>query len=135
MEQIKYSTNKTSEDRFHSINCEIEHTGDAKVSSYFEPAITRKDTDEERCDVSFRGRPMNGRIVKLPDNYLIANLKSSKRNEDEFQVNETSKAFTYWNFDQQPDLDDSTYQVVNWLNISEQLNCKVTMEDLAKFDQ
>ena len=135
MEQIKYSTTKdNSKVNFHLISCEIEHTGEALVSKYFEPAIVKK--DELRSDVSFRGRPMNGKQIKLDNNdYLLANLKSSLKNENEYLVNEIANEFHYWNYDQVTDLDDSTNQAVNWLNISKCLNSNVTMKDLDEFDK
>lgn len=136
MEQIKYSAKTATADKssakFHLINCEIESSGEANVSKFFEPAIVKK--EDGRADVSFRGRPMNGKRVQLPDQFVLANLKPSLGNEHQFSATEATNAFHYWNFDQTPDLEDSTNQAINWINIAKCLSEPVTMEELNAFE-
>lgn len=136
MEQIKYSAKTATADqssaKFHLINCEIEASVEANVSKYFEPAIVKK--DDCRSDVSFRGRPMNGKRIRLPDEFVLANLKPSLSDERQFTAAEAANEFHYWNFDQVPDLEDSTNQAINWINIAKCLSEPVTMDDLSAFE-
>ena len=103
-----------------------------QVSKFFEPAIV--ENGDQRCDVSFRGRPLNGRKVQLADDYILSNLKPSNKDDEEFVTTERSAELTYWNFDQQPDTDDKVNQAMNWLNISKALMSNVTMDELNQFD-
>ena len=136
MQRIKYSAKTSTVDqsstKFHLINCEIEANAEANVSKYFEPAIVKK--DDLRSDVSFRGRPMNGRRVKLPDDFVLASLKPSLSDEHQFNAGESANELHYWNFDQVPDLEDSTNQAINWIHISKCLGDAVTMDDLNAFE-
>ena len=78
---------------------------------------------------------MHGKTIKLPSDYILANLKLSNKNDDLLQTNIVSNELTYWNFDQKPDPDDTINQAINWLNINKQLNGIVTIDDLNKFDE
>ena len=114
------------------INCEIEANVEANVGKYFEPAIVKR--DQSRSDVSFRGRPMNGRRVKLPDDFVLANLKPSLGDERQFCATDAANELHYWNFDQVPDLEDSTNQAINWIHLSKCLGDAVTMDELNAFE-
>lgn len=136
MQRIKYSAKTSTVDKsttkFHLINCEIEANGEANVSKFFEPAIVKK--DDSRADVSFRGRPMNGKRVQLPDDFVLASLKTSLSDDSQYTTADAASELHYWNFDQQPDLEDSTNQAINWIHISKCLGDAVTMDELNAFE-
>lgn len=65
---------------------------------------------------SFRGRPLQGRKVKLPDGYtgymVARNKTNSERSFDEF---------TYWNWDELPSENDAICKAVRWVNVAKYL--------------
>lgn len=124
----------------HLMPCKIEYNKQTvKALEYFEPTIKelKAGGDEELgreklyhhdenengqprdknpiLTASFRGRPLQGRKVQLPDDYrgfLLCNgLTKKKFNE-----------FTYWNWDEIPKDSDTVVKALGWVNISKAIH-------------
>lgn len=72
---------------------------------------------------SFRGYPLNGHIVNLPEGYKGLILKETAKpvsgNERTFHVTHTFQNITYWNWDKIPSKDDAFLSALDWVDIAE----------------
>lgn len=109
----------------HLIPCEIHGDEPALVSSYFTPYIRKK--DDEHLTTSFRGYPLEGRTVSLPQGYVgfvlheTKNLESESSERNLFATGKFSK-FTYWNYDKLPSKNDALVAALEWIDIAEALH-------------
>ena len=104
-----------------SIPCRIDHTGPADVSQYF-----HREKLSNGCEkATFRGRPLDGYSVKLPDGYKMHLLKETQTAVDgqkkTFEVHGSTDKVTVWNLDKEPSEKDAVRRAINWLQISEAL--------------
>ncbi|KAG9509973.1 Notchless protein-like 1, partial [Fragariocoptes setiger] len=100
----------------HLIPCKIDSDCEtAKVSTYFSPTIrsdSTPNTSEQFKTASFRGRPLQGRSVKLPNGY-VGSILASPRTVSGITTRKAVKKFdefTYWNWDAVPKSQDSPAQ-------------------------
>lgn len=128
----------------HLMPCSIHLNGPASVSKYFQPVVSRSTHNEsdDILEASFRGRPLQGRVVELPSDYVGIVLKkednkgpqgdTAEDRNDENQrwtpIHQFDK-FTYWNWDKQPSANDTVVKALDWLEIA-----KVIHEPARKKD-
>ncbi|KAI1291835.1 Ribonuclease H2 subunit C [Halotydeus destructor] len=103
---------KKKESNCHLLPVTIKHNGPAKVSSYFTNIIQTKDTTST---ASFRGKPLIGSSVDLPENYTGLVLKKT---DNSLAATSSFNKFTYWKWDQIPNSSDAVKQSVQWLDIA-----------------
>lgn len=62
---------------------------------------------------SFRGRPLQGTKVKIPESYkgFVLGKKPGEFEE-----------FTYWNWDQLPSKTDAVVKALQWINVSDAIH-------------
>lgn len=72
MQSIKVDLTITNKDtpkyHVHKLPCTINYNGHANVQKYFIPTI--KTEDEKIYTSTLRGRPLQGKLTKLPDNTM-----------------------------------------------------------------
>lgn len=117
----------------HLMPCRIEEKQSIQIKAkeYFYPTIrVLKDDDDDYksgrpatiggeknndqqpiVQASFRGRPLQGRKIDIPHQYVAHILKESK------SANKFSK-FTYWNWDELPNERDVVVKAFQWLDIA-----------------
>ncbi|CAG2168735.1 unnamed protein product [Oppiella nova] len=83
----------------HSIPCKVIEDCEAEVDKYFAPTIRQSDKKEVLLS-SFRGRPLVGRSIDLPDNCRAFVVKDNTSSD--FVANECFQRITHWNFDKNP---------------------------------
>ncbi|KAA0201963.1 hypothetical protein HAZT_HAZT003921 [Hyalella azteca] len=136
-ESLKSITSDASHMQY--IPCHIEFDGEANLNKYFTPFVQKKlDESHEKClTSSFRGYPLCGKQMKVPDNFVGVVMKESKSVEPENANVSNGEAsdvveptiknlkgvcafdqFTYWNWDRQPGHADKYQQALDWLELS-----------------
>lgn len=136
---INLSSKTSSTAVCHLMPCRIESNQKRiRAKEYFWPTIRKledgKDNDEGRSEsenfrdpnentetdpilvASFRGRPLQGRKIKLPDGF-----RGHVRDNDSdncLQFNE----FTYWNWDEIPKQNDTVLKALQWLDIAKAIH-------------
>lgn len=138
---IDLSNSSSEPIQCHLMPCRIEHNQSTiKAKEYFWPTIqvlgdcsdydegrekikrdnTCRDSDKSNKDViltaSFRGRPLQGRKVKLPDGYI--GHVHQKDSVDGRKFDE----FTYWNWDQIPKDNDTVVNALQWMKIAQAIH-------------
>ncbi|KAJ7371132.1 Ribonuclease H2 subunit C [Desmophyllum pertusum] len=119
--------------RVHLMACEIEHDGEAPVSSYFDKTVREDGTSsgvqdgEKALSASFRGRDLKGCVVNLPAGYTGYVMKEDKRpftDEEDREMKATHKfsQFTYWNLETPPSNNDAITKAMQWINIASALH-------------
>ncbi|GBP11304.1 Ribonuclease H2 subunit C [Eumeta japonica] len=109
------------EQRVHFIPCRIDDNGAANVSKYFESYVEEKDGELKG---TFRGRPLDGVKMPLPDGYKAVIVDENRRplSEDadrKFQVTGGFNEIIYWNWDKKPSKNDSLNKAMDWIDIAE----------------
>ncbi|KAG8039274.1 hypothetical protein G9C98_003581 [Cotesia typhae] len=112
----------------HSVPCKINRTGPANVSKYFTPYITK--TDDDYFNASFRGYPLHGKKLYVPEGYkgIVFFEKKKPVNPDlkrTFNSTESFTEFTYWNWDKLPSKNDAFDAALDWVDIAEALHSQV----------
>ncbi|XP_074605496.1 uncharacterized protein LOC141858603 [Brevipalpus obovatus] len=118
-----------------SIPCEIHHTGKANTDKYFESTVSSSKEDSKRLNASFRGRPLNGIRVDLPDQFtgLVCNKeKANKRNDIKLNAIKEFHTLTLWNYDCKPTENDTAVQALKWLEVSSAIHQPVVKEELDR---
>ncbi|XP_045782996.1 ribonuclease H2 subunit C isoform X2 [Maniola jurtina] len=105
--------------------CQIEADGPANVSEYFEPYVGDKDDGE--LSATFRGHPMDGVKMPLPEGYTAVIVTEGKRPlaedaERKFQVTGGFKEIIYWNWDKKPSKNDNLTKAMVWMDIAEAIH-------------
>lgn len=106
----------------HSIPCKVNTDSEAKVDTYFEPTITKSEKDSTVLLSSFRGRPLIGRSIALPDS-CRAFVISEK--SEQLVAQKSIDRFVHWNLDKIPSESDSLPQLVEWLRIAEAIHSSI----------
>ncbi|KDR10639.1 ribonuclease H2 subunit C isoform X2 [Zootermopsis nevadensis] len=111
----------------HYMPCQIHSDGEANVSKYFKPCISKQDGNDDVLCSSFRGYPLMGKIVPLPNGYrgIVAQetvKPMTEGAERSIHVTHTFKSFTYWNWDKPPSLNDALLSALDWIDVSEVLH-------------
>jgi len=73
---------------------------------------------------SFRGYPLMGKVIPLPNGYRIIVAQETVKPvtegaERNIHVMHTFKSFTYWNWDKPPSLNDALISALDWIDVSE----------------
>ncbi|KAL6437006.1 hypothetical protein ACFW04_004967 [Cataglyphis niger] len=120
---------KQEESELHLMPCKIHGNQAANVSSYFKPYIC--EIDEEYCDCSFRGYPLQGKKIIVPDGYKGMTFMENKKADPENKIRNlyhtgTFSQFTYWNYDRIPSKNDALVAALDWIDIAEVLHSSET---------
>ncbi|XP_057661800.1 ribonuclease H2 subunit C isoform X1 [Diorhabda carinulata] len=104
---------------------------DAKVERYFNSNISTKKYGT--LHASFRGYPLSGKIIDLPDGYVGIVLHESLRPETDkcerkFHVTNKFLKITHWNWDKEPSDNDIITQALQWVDIAEVLHSPIIEE-------
>ncbi|XP_011304801.1 ribonuclease H2 subunit C [Fopius arisanus] len=118
----KEHTEVEQETVLHSIPCKIYGDTPANVSAFFTPYIRK--SDEKHFDASFRGHPLQGRILTVPEGYkglIFYEQKKPANPADDRKFVSTGgfSKFTYWNFDKLPSKNDAIVSALDWIDIAE----------------
>ncbi|XP_076015644.1 ribonuclease H2 subunit C [Genypterus blacodes] len=108
----------------HLLPCEIEHSGSAQVSQYFNATI--KDRKHEKT-VSFRGRGLKGQELSCPQGYggLVLKEFNKPTSDQEDRTVKVSSAFDkliYWNLETPPNSDDTVVMAMDWPELAEAIH-------------
>ncbi|CAK1554310.1 unnamed protein product [Leptosia nina] len=123
---LKDTDNKeVFEQRVHYIPCKIEEDASANVEKYFETYVTQN--GDKDLTATFRGHPLDGIKLPLPEGYRGVLLTEAKRplNEDmerKFQVAGGFKEIIYWNWDKKPSKNDNVVRAMDWVDIAEAIH-------------
>ncbi|CAH1113325.1 unnamed protein product [Psylliodes chrysocephalus] len=114
-----------------SVPFKIHADCDANVNKYFNNYIK---TDEKgQTSASFRGYPLKGKPLGLPEGYVGVVLHESVKPETEkcerkFYVTYKFSKIHYWNWDKAPSDNDSIVQALQWMDIAEALHSPILEE-------
>ncbi|KAJ8929290.1 hypothetical protein NQ314_018045, partial [Rhamnusium bicolor] len=114
-----------------SVPFKIHADCDAKVAKYFDNYV--KTTEDKTFKGSFRGYPLRGKKVDMPEGYLGLVLHESikpARDKDErkFYVINNFTNITFWNWDKIPSENDSIIQALQWIYVAEALHSPILEE-------
>lgn len=125
----------TEKQELHLVNCKLgEDRENMPISKYFTSQLKLNSNVENikaganNLKVSFRGRPLNGKMVLLPENYTFARVSKSE-NKKQLVANDLTKEATYWNLDKLPSGSDVLPQVIQWLKLSNNIHAHVQLEE------
>lgn len=104
---------------------------DAKVSKFFDNYV--KCDDASILTTSFRGYPLRGKKVGVPEEYLGLILQETirptrEKDERKFYVAGEFREITFWNWDKSPTLNDPFIQALQWIDIAEALHSPIIEE-------
>ncbi|XP_030749099.1 ribonuclease H2 subunit C [Sitophilus oryzae] len=121
---------KLQNSRVQSIPFKILADCDTPVSKYFEPYIK---SENEILKGSFRGYPLKGKKIDIPEGYVGLVVHESIRPTNEkddrkFYVINKFNEFTYWNWDKIPSKNDNFLKAMDWIDIAEVLHSPITEE-------
>jgi hypothetical protein len=127
------SQEPTDSATLHSIPCRATITTDsgstnANVSAYFEPLIKQNPTTPTNLSASFRGRPLLGTHLHLPDGYKGVVMEKDAESSN-VNIKSTFSSFHYWELDRPPGHDDPIPNTLKWITISKSLNQEIVPTD------
>lgn len=139
----------------HLMPCRIECTKQTvRASDYFWPTIKELRTggDQEQgrranyrekqmigeeqkenpiMTASFRGRPLQGKRISLPEGYTGFGVRqrSSKASGNDKKSKDVTqfKEFTYWNWDELPTDKDVIVKALRWINVAQAIHGEVSV--------
>ncbi|CAG9864459.1 unnamed protein product [Phyllotreta striolata] len=122
-------SNKNS--NVQSVPFKILADASANVDKYFNKCI--KTTENGHSKASFRGLPLLGKNVRLPEGYLGVVLHESLKPHDEksernFYVTNEFSNINFWNWDKDPSDNDSITQALQWLDVANALHSPIIEE-------
>ncbi|CAG9816290.1 unnamed protein product [Phaedon cochleariae] len=133
-------SNKSSDknSKIQSIPCKILADCDANVKQYFDDCTTAK--EDGSLTASFRGYPLEGQKVNLPEGYKVIVLNENVKPETEsderkfYVVNQFSDIFS-WNWDRKPSKNDAIIQALQWIDVAEAVSrsCNAWFSNISKF--
>lgn len=138
---------KSSLNQCHLMPCKIadNECHEIRAKEYFwptvRPLVSTDDNDDEVKELkrpdnyvntpddpvllaSFRGRPLQGRTIKLPEGYhgyAMSRTKSGVPSKVAPQRKHFDK-ITYWNWDELPSDSDPTVKAISWVNIAKAIH-------------
>lgn len=101
----------------HYLPCKIKTSGDAPVSTYFNPLIEEVG-ENKQC--SFRGRPLIGKEIDIPADYVGVVLENNTNTE--LCATKQFEKFIYWNWDKIPSNDDAIIKMMEWIDIAKAIH-------------
>lgn len=106
----------------------MEPDGDHAEGRTEEENVTTKNKNGPILGASFRGRPLHGNVIKLPEGYT-ANIVTRSAKDKNLVKSVTKKTavkkldeFTYWHWDQIPSNDDDIVKALKWLEVSKAIH-------------
>ncbi|XP_046401216.1 uncharacterized protein LOC124167309 isoform X2 [Ischnura elegans] len=122
---LKVSQVKTelSHEDVHFMPCRIHAEGQHKITEYFKPYLQYSKNDEVK--VSFRGHPLHGKVLNLPEKYVGVIAQGGKcvdPSRKSLYVTRTFNSMTFWNWDKPPSTNDAFYKALDWLEIADVLH-------------
>ncbi|XP_071800525.1 ribonuclease H2 subunit C-like [Asterias amurensis] len=116
----KKSVSKSSVADVHLLGCNIEHTGDARVSNFFKTTVHK---NENEMTATFRGRALCGQELDVPTGYTGFVLKEHQKpfmeEEDRtLQAVHQFDKFSYWNLEKTPSANDAVVKAMMWPEIA-----------------
>nr|CAG4652311.1 EOG090X0IC1 [Triops cancriformis] len=140
----KTAIKEVDDNHVQLLPCRIEQRGPANISTYFTPYVRKTETgaetkteshesvqtaSKEVMVCSFRGYPLEGHVLKVPETYtgLVIEKKCEDTSEkdtgpSEASVQATFSAVTYWNWDTIPSRNDALQQALDWIPLAEALH-------------
>lgn len=86
----------------------------------------------------FRGHPLEGQKIKVPNGYSGFILKENKQwssDEKELKATGTFKEFVAWNWDKTPSEDDKVVKALDWISVANILHKPVTEDEDSKSEK
>ncbi|XP_022902120.2 ribonuclease H2 subunit C isoform X1 [Onthophagus taurus] len=114
-----------------SVPFKIHADHDAKITKYFNNYVKTKESNGLTC--SFRGHPLDGIKVNIPQEYVGVVLHESIRPDTDkedrkfYATNKFSNVI-YWNWNKTPTKNDSFIQAIEWIEIAEVLHSPIVEE-------
>eukprot|EP00795_Rhopilema_esculentum_P009366 gene9366-17071_t len=129
-----------SKGRMHLIPCKVKYSGEASIKEYFESTIRdvneslSGESDAKVKEASFRGRPLKGKLIDVPENYEGIVFKEERKpysDEEERTLIPKSRfdEFLYWNLDNKPTENDNIFRAMKWIQIAQVVHGNQTLED------
>ncbi|KAB0792719.1 hypothetical protein PPYR_14678 [Photinus pyralis] len=114
------------EENIQSMPFKISADCDAKVSTYFKPLV--KVNEDSIYSSSFRGHPLSGKKLAIPDGYMGVVLHETvppgtDKVDRNFYIVNKFDSFMHWNWDKTPTLNDPIMQALHvWIDVAEALH-------------
>ena len=80
----------------------------------------------------FRGYPLQGQKIAVPDGYAGVILRENKHfdsDDKELKITGTFNEFVAWNWDKEPSRDDKLVKALQWINVASVLHQPVSEYD------
>ena len=123
-------TSEAAPSQAHLLPCEIQATGPALVSAYFQPRAAEKSQE-----AAFRGRALKGIDVPLPQGYTGAMLADTVSadvadgEERRWVHRGVIDKFTYWKHDEVPHADEPILKAMRWAELADVLHADHLADD------
>ena len=108
----------------HFLPCSISANGDAPVNQYFCSTIRPQTSGSGPYETAtFRGRPLAGKELKLPDGYRATVLREENRPSTDVEERNVTATihfdrFHYWNLENVPSDNDKLVQAMQWMDVA-----------------
>jgi hypothetical protein len=103
----------------HKMPCKINHNDTANVETYWYDAI--QTNENETLKASFRGRPVQGEIIKFEPHTMGFVFDTS--DEHQWSTSHSFNEFTNWSLDRDPALDKQVHgTLTEWIPIAEAIH-------------
>ncbi|CAF2978678.1 unnamed protein product [Rotaria socialis] len=101
----------------YSMPCSIDvpSTITSDIKRHFTNSIKQKDNHDNKCVASFRGRPLDGEQLNIPDDYIGVLTNSSK-------IVSSFDKLTYFNLDCSTSKNDCLARSIAWLSLAKILH-------------
>ncbi|KAJ8922456.1 hypothetical protein NQ315_004403 [Exocentrus adspersus] len=137
MASIRIQTGKhqiqdnSKDSNVQSLPCRIHADCDASVAQYFDNYVKTK--EDGTLSGSFRGYPLRGKKVQVPEGYSGLVLHESSRPSDDkeertFHVAGKFEEMTFWNWDKATGDGDGITRALEWIEIAKALHSPIEGE-------
>jgi ribonuclease H2 subunit C len=128
---LKKKINKNEKHRIQKLPFKINHEGKANIEKYFNEIIKTENNNEYTS--SFRGRPLRGKEIIIPETLIgvICKEERDKKEEDVkyYKTETTFENFTNWCLDSNPDNDTSIINSIKYIQIQSEFIHKELIYD------
>ncbi|XP_073995054.1 ribonuclease H2 subunit C [Rhodnius prolixus] len=119
---LKKINTEVPESKVHSIPCRIRADDTANVSLYF-----KVEEEDGNLTSSFRGHPLDGKRIKVPENYrgmIFRELENEGIEGQDRNLTLTSRfdSFSYWNWNKIPSRSDPLISALDWLDVTQAIH-------------
>ncbi|KAJ8959366.1 hypothetical protein NQ318_022052 [Aromia moschata] len=117
--------------KIQSVPFKIHADCDAKVTKYFDDYV--KTNNDGILEGSFRGYPLRGKQINIPEGYVGLVLHESikpprEKDERKFYVVNHFSEITFWNWNKTPSDNDSIMQALQWIDVADALHSPILEE-------